>query len=208
MRVRLIFMLMAISVVVAVLIWGFSALGLWGEDLSIWLKIGVLIVPLGLIVWLYFSIVKPMSAISAGMDLIQAQDFASRLVSVGQFDADRIVEVFNGMMDRLKAERLRVKEQNHFLHLLIEASPLGIAILDFDGRISECNSAMLEFLKVPDIDVVKGMYFDEVEGDLASEIAKITDGTTATVRLSDTMVFRCSRLSFMESGFHRPFIIV
>lgn len=208
MRVRLIFMLMALSTVVAISVWVGPAVGLWPDALSIWVKVAAMLVPIALMIWLYFSLIKPMAMISAGMDLLQAQDFASRLVTVGQFDSDRIVAVFNSMMDRLKAERLRVKEQNHFLHLLIEASPLGIAILDFDGCIRECNSAMLEFLKVPDIGVVKGMYFDEVEGDLASEIAKITDGTTATVRLGDTMVYRCSRLSFMESGFHRPFIIV
>lgn len=208
MKLRVIFWLMALSMILVVAMWACPAFGLWPDWPSMWVKIALSLIPAGLMVWLYLSMIKPMTAIAAGMDLLRAQDFASRLVSVGQFDADRIVDVFNGMMDRLKAERLRVKEQNHFLHLLIEASPLGIAILDFDGRISECNTAMLDFLEVPDIGVVKGMYFDEVEGDLASEISKVPDGTTVTVRLGDTMVFRCSRLSFMESGFHRPFIIV
>lgn len=208
MKVRVIFWLMAWSMILVGVMWIGPAIGLWSDWPAVWVKSLLSLIPIALMVGLYFSMIKPLSTIAAGMDLLNAQDFASRLVTVGQFDADRIVSVFNGMMDRLKAERLRVKEQNHFLHLLIEASPLGIAILDFDGRITECNTAMLDFLNVPDIGVVKGMYFDEVEGDLASEISKITDGTTATVRLGDTMVFRCSRLSFMESGFHRPFIIV
>ena len=208
MNMRMVFRLMAAFTLLSAALWIGPALNLWEAWPALWIRILLTITPLGLMIWLYLSLIRPMSTIVTGMELLRAQDFASRLTSVGQFDADRLVEMFNGMMDRLKSERLRVKEQNHFLHLLIEASPLGIAILDFDGRISECNSAMLEFLSVPGIDMVKGVYFDEVEGDIAAEIAKVPDGSTMTVRLSDTKVIRCSRLSFMESGFHRPFIIV
>ena len=51
------------------------------------------------------------------MDLLQAQDFSSRLAPVGQREADRIVSIFNRMMNQLKEERLRLREQNHFLDM-------------------------------------------------------------------------------------------
>ena len=54
------------------------------------------------------------------MDLLKEQDFSSRLGYVGQKETDRIVDVFNRMMEQLKNERLHVREQNHFLDLLIQ----------------------------------------------------------------------------------------
>lgn len=61
------------------------------------------------------------------MELLKEQDFSSRLRKVNQADADRIVDVFNRMMAQLKEERLRVREQNNFLDLLIQASPMGLS---------------------------------------------------------------------------------
>lgn len=84
-------------------------------------------------IWYYRKIILPMRGIANGMDLIRAQDFSSRLTKVGQPEADRIVDMFNTMMHRLKTERLRIREQNHFLDLLISVSPMGIMILDTYG---------------------------------------------------------------------------
>lgn len=100
-----------------------------------------------LIVLFYFyrKVVKPLNSIASGMDLLREQDFSSRLASVGQAEADRIVEMFNRMMDQLKNERLRLREQNHFLDLLINVSPMGVIILTFDEQISMLNAAALRF---------------------------------------------------------------
>ena len=48
------------------------------------------------------------------MELLREQDFSSRLSKVGQYEADRIVNVFNRMMEQLKNERLRLREQKPF----------------------------------------------------------------------------------------------
>ena len=43
------------------------------------------------------------------MELLKEQDFSSRLSRVGQKEADRIVDIFNKMMEQLKmTERLRI----------------------------------------------------------------------------------------------------
>ncbi len=46
----------------------------------------------------YFSLVRPVSAILLGMDLLKGQDFSSRLAKVGQLDTEKLVELFNNMM--------------------------------------------------------------------------------------------------------------
>ena len=111
----------------------------------IWLEliVGIAVILLFLF---YKRVVKPIHLIGNGMDLLKEQDFSSRLGKVGQSDADRVVEVFNRMMDQLKDERLHVREQNHFLDLLINASPMGVIIMDYDRRILSLNPAACRIL--------------------------------------------------------------
>ena len=50
------------------------------------------------------------------------------------------------MMEQLKDERLRLREQNHFLDLLVSVSPMGLIILTLDGHVSMINAAALRYL--------------------------------------------------------------
>ena len=156
-------------------------------------------------IWYYRKIILPMRGIANGMDLIRAQDFSSRLTKVGQPEADRIVDMFNTMMHRLKTERLRIREQNHFLDLLISVSPMGIVILDTYGRITMHNPAAGEFLNCPDL---TGLRPEEINSPLATGIARLREGDMETLRLSDSKIYRCSRLSFMDNGYAHPFILI
>ena len=56
----------------------------------------------------YRRIIKPLHIIGNGMELLKEQDFSSRLGKVGQTEADRVVDVFNKMMEQLKNERLHL----------------------------------------------------------------------------------------------------
>lgn len=87
------------------------------------------------LVLFYRKIIKPLNTIGSGMELLREQDFSSRLSHVGQYEADRVVNVFNRMMEQLKNERLRLREQNHFLDLLINASPMGVIITTLDDEV-------------------------------------------------------------------------
>jgi len=82
------------------------------------------------------------------MELLREQDFSSRLSPVGQYEADRVVNIFNRMMEQLKNERLRLREQNNFLDLLIKASPMGVIITSLDEDLSELNPMALKMLGV------------------------------------------------------------
>ncbi|MDE6226738.1 MAG: hypothetical protein K2M63_04405 [Muribaculaceae bacterium] len=82
----------------------------------------------------YRMTVLPGRVVTRGFELLEAQDFNNRLVKVGERNADRMVRLFNSMIDRLRNERLRNMEQENFLHLLVDASPMGVLMLDLDGR--------------------------------------------------------------------------
>jgi nitrogen fixation/metabolism regulation signal transduction histidine kinase len=102
------------------------------ESWMFYLVEGLIVVAIFLLIVFYKKIVKPLNTIGNGMDLLREQDFSSRLSPVGQYEADRVVNIFNRMMEQLKNERIRLREQNNFLDLLIKASPMGVIILNFD----------------------------------------------------------------------------
>ena len=136
----------------------------------------------------YRKIVKPLNSIGSGMELLREQNFSSRLSPVGQYEADRIVNVFNRMMEQLKNERLRLREQNNFLDLLIKASPMGVIITSLDDDLSELNPMAQKMLGV--------------------QLANVPKGETVTVRLNDSNIYRCTHSSFIDRGFQHPFFLI
>ena len=169
---------------------------------------GLITLSLIYLVYFYRKVIKPLNSIAGGIDLLRAQDFSSRLAPVGQREADRIVQVFNRMMDQLKEERLRLREQNHFLDLLISVSPMGVMILTLDEKISMTNKAALEFMDEGPEENLIGKGMDELNGTLAEEVKRLAKGATETIRLSNSRIYRCSRLSFIDRGFAHPFYLI
>ena len=155
----------------------------------------------------YRKIVKPMNIIGSGMELLREQDFSSRLSKVGQYEADRIVNVFNRMMEQLKNERLRLREQNHFLDLLIQASPMGVVITTLNGEISQLNPMGLKMMGVR-LEEIMGKKIENIDSPLAEELANISKDQTAVVRLNDANIYKCTHSSFIDRGFHHPFYLI
>ena len=169
---------------------------------------GIVTFSLFYLLYFYRKVVKPLNSIAGGMDLLQAQDFSSRLAPVGQREADRIVSIFNRMMNQLKEERLHLREQNHFLDLLIRTSPMGVIILTLDERISMVNKAALAFLNEKTEEDMLDKTMDMLNGSLAEELTRLPKDTTTTIRLSDSHIYRCSHLSFIDRGFAHPFYLI
>jgi len=162
---------------------------------------------------LYRKVVKPIEIIGGGMDLLREQDFSSRLGYVGQKDADRIVDIFNKMMEQLKDERLHVREQNHFLDLLVKSSPMGVIIMDFDEKISVINPSASEMFALDDSALI-GRRFIQLsqmetgEHQLIAAIAEINKGESVSVRTNDGNIFKCTRAYFLDRGFSHTFYLI
>jgi nitrogen fixation/metabolism regulation signal transduction histidine kinase len=156
----------------------------------------------------YLRVIRPLQIIGNGMDLLKEQDFTSRLRRVGQSEADRIVDVFNKMMEQLKNERLHLREQNHFLDLLINASPLGVIVLDLDDRILSANPAVCHLFSLCSPQEILGKTLDEMDVPLVSELVKIENDHSQTVRLSDANIYKCTHSSFIDKGFRHSFYLI
>ena len=168
---------------------------------------GLILFILIYLTFFYRKLVKPLNTIGSGMELLREQDFSSRLSPVGQYEADRVVNIFNRMMEQLKNERLRLREQNHFLDLLIKASPMGVIIITLDDDLSELNPMALRMLGVSPENVL-GKKMKEIDSPLARELVNIPKGETVTVRLNDSNIYRCTHSSFIDRGFQHPFFLV
>lgn len=168
---------------------------------------GVILFILIYLIVFYNKIVKPMNIIGSGMELLREQDFSSRLSQVGQYEADRIVNIFNRMMEQLKNERLRMREQNHFLDLLIEASPMGVIITTLDGELSQLNPMAIQMLGVR-LEEALNKQLEQVDSPLAAELAAIPKDETSVVRLNDANIYKCTHSSFIDRGFKHPFFLI
>ena len=161
-----------------------------------------------LLVILYRKTVKPLGTLSEGIDLLKEQDFSTRLRQVGQADADRIIELFNRMSHQLHEEEVRAQEQNHFLELLIAASPMGVLIMDIDGKISSANPAMCRFLNLTDIGEYKGLALDGSGLPLLQLMASVEPDSGRILQTDPLHIYRCTCSSFMDRGFPHPFYMV
>ncbi|NDW12427.1 PAS domain-containing sensor histidine kinase [Bacteroides sp. 214] len=166
---------------------------------------GMIILVFVYLIVFYNKIIKPLRTIGNGMELLNAQDFSSRLSRVGEFEADKVVDIFNRMMEQLKDERLRLREQNHFLDLLIKASPMGVIIVSLDDEITETNPMALQLLNVP---VIEGTKLSALNSPLAAELATIPRGESKAVRLGDANTYKCTHSSFINKGFPQSFYLI
>ena len=162
----------------------------------------VLLAVIGML--LYSRLVRPAQVMAMGMDLLREQDYNSRLAPVGQPDADRIINLFNDIMARLKVEALRGREQNHFLDLLIEAAPLGSVSLGDRDVVQTRNSMACRLLG----EDPAGVALKDLKSPLAEVCMRLGNDESETIRLSDTMVYRCTRVQFMDRGMPRPFLLI
>ncbi len=150
---------------------------------------------------------KPINSIGRSLNLLKEGDFNITLVKTGNSDIDNIIEVYNSMINRLREERLSVREKNHFLDLLIESSPLGIVMMDLDDRIMEINKAATKSLGIKE-ESFKGKYLTELNSNLSAEIAKIAYEEKQLVVLADGQKYLCHKLFFMDHGFKHPFYLI
>ena len=89
----------------------------------------ILIVSLLLSFILILPLFKPFKLLNAGIESIADKDFSIKFLPVGNKELDKLIEVYNRMIDQLRLERTNVAEKHFFLQKMIDATPTGIIIL-------------------------------------------------------------------------------
>lgn len=141
---------------------------------------------------LVHALFVPLDLIATGAELIAERDFTSRFVAVGQPEMDSLITVYNDMIDRLRDERLAVEEQHQLLGRIVEASPSGIVICDFDGNIERMNPAARSL----------------VTPDLLSEMRTLNSGESRLMIHDGPRRLKVWRAEFRDRGFAKTFFII
>ena len=131
----------------------------------------------------------PVDLIQTGAELIAERDFTTKFVPLGHPEMDTLIEVYNRMIDRLREERLASEEQGQLLQKIVDASPAGIVLCDFDGKVQRMNPAAERILAgtpLPDIAV----------------------GESKLVPHHGSRRVRVRRAEFRDRGFAKSFYVV
>lgn len=133
----------------------------------------------------------PLDLIRTGAELIAERDFTSRFAAVGQPEMDRLIDVYNRMADRLREERLRGEERHQLLDKLVEASPAGIVVCDFDGKVERMNPAAARLL-----------------GGADETLREVAPGESKLIAAAGAQRLKVSRAEFRDRGFTKSFYVI
>ncbi|MBX0290067.1 PAS domain-containing protein [Hymenobacter sp. HSC-4F20] len=167
----------------------------------------LLLLSIGLTVQLYRGFVRPFQLIAAGTEAIRAKDFSMKFVPVGQREMDQLIDVYNHMIDELRKERVTQHEKSFLLESLIQASPAGVLLLSFDGRIEGVNPAAERMLALPAIALL-GQQPASLPAEWGVALAGLSDQLPQVVQLSGIQTYRAHSSRFVDRGFTRRFIVL
>lgn len=138
------------------------------------------------------SLFVPLDLIRTGAELIHERDFTSRFAPVGQPEMDGLIAVYNDMIERLRDERLTAEEQQRLLQKIVEASPSGIVICDFEGGVQQMNPAAARLMSP----------------ELLAAIRAVPPGEARLVADVAPRRLKVSCAEFRDRGFRKTFFLI
>lgn len=152
----------------------------------------LLIVDILFLIFFYKKILSPLRTLRQGLELLKSQDWNMKLTRVGQREIDEIADVFNSMMEMLHRREVSLREQRNFLSLLVEASPAGVVVCSFDGKVIMHNPVAAKFLETND----------------AASISRLLPEEDETVVDINGRTLRFMQRHFIEDGVPHNFYII
>ncbi|MBD0367426.1 MAG: PAS domain-containing protein, partial [Flavisolibacter sp.] len=138
---------------------------------------------------------------------IRDRDFNVKFRPTGKYEMDKLISVYNNMIDQLRVERTRQEQQHFFLEKLITTAPMGIIILDYDNRIEQLNPKAEELLQT-DEKSLKGRLVIDIKHPLLQRIATLSSGEAKTMSVNGIDTYKLQLSYFVDRGFPRHFITI
>src|SRR4051812_9122033 len=156
---------------------------------------------------LYNELIQPLNMLMQGTDAIKDRDFNVKFVKTGKYEMDELINVYNHMIDELRKERTKQEEQHFFLEKLIQTSPTGIIILDYEDNVQQINPKALELLAIDEKEI-NGKSLNEINHPVTQQIMQIKSGESKTITLSGASTYKIQKSHFVDRGFPRHFIMM
>ena len=151
--------------------------------------------------------IRPLQTMMNGVEAIKDKDFNVKFLKTGNYEMDQLIGVYNQMMDHLREEKTMQEEQHFFLEKLIQTSPTGIIILDFDEKVQQVNPKACDLLGINEKEVA-GKPVDELQIPIMQEIKNLGPGGSKTISLNGIHTFKLQKSHFIDRGFTRSFVMI
>lgn len=205
MKLRIKYLLFVVILHLVTLVLSFY---IFRDDKLIFIASEVLILVSAFISWqLYYELIKPLKLLMNGVDAIEDKDFNVKFVSTGKYEMDKLIGVYNRMIDELRTERTKQEQQHFFLEKLIYTSPIGILILDYEQNVQQVNPRALELLNVEEKSIIHKS-IDEIVHPVLEQIQELKPGESKTIIYNGVATYKLQKSHFIDRGFSRQFIMI
>jgi len=155
---------------------------------------------------LYKSFIKPIQLMQSGVDAIADADFSIKYTKTSSSEINNLIETYNQMIDQLREERTLMSGQSYFLQNLIEVTPLGIIIMDYDGNLSNVNPSAAKMLGIKDNWTEKSL--DQYSSELIPRILDTPNDTPTMIEVNGIDKYKVQVNEVVHQGFKRKFILI
>ncbi len=156
---------------------------------------------------LYNELIRPIQLLLRGVDAIRDRDFNVKFVKTGKFETDQLIGVYNQMIDQLRHERTLQQEQHFFLQKLVQTSPTGIILLDYDEHIATMNLRALELTGLSGQKVI-GHLISDFQHPIFDTIQTLEAGASKMLNLPGPQTLKIQKAQFMDRGFPCTFVLI
>jgi two-component system nitrogen regulation sensor histidine kinase NtrY len=144
---------------------------------------------------LYRQLIEPLTYLKEGINAIRDRDFNVKFIPTGKTEMDELIDVYNRMIDELRMERVKQEEQHFFLEKLINTSPTGIVILDYDHQVKQINPKAAAILANAGVELME-------------ELNSLAVGCSKTIKAGGFNTYKIQKSHFIDRGFSRVFILM
>jgi nitrogen fixation/metabolism regulation signal transduction histidine kinase len=150
---------------------------------------------------------EDLDLLAEGARFLDEQEYTTRFKETGRPELDRLVSLYNRMADDLREERTKLREQHHFLTEVLQASPSGIVILDFGGRIDVVNPAAVRILGIA-AEKARGLRLLDIGGPLGSDLLAAPSSGSRVHTTGAGGKIRIVPGRFSDRGHERRFLLL
>ena len=156
---------------------------------------------------LYNELIKPLQLLMQGTEAIKDRDFSVKFLPTGKYEMDELINVYNSMIDELRTERTKQEQQHLFLEKLIQTSPTGILILNYDESIHQVNPKALLLLDVEEKNIL-GKPIDLIIHPVMQQIKLLQTGESKVFTFNGATTYKLQKSHFIDRGFPRHFVMI
>jgi two-component system nitrogen regulation sensor histidine kinase NtrY len=161
-----------------------------------------------IIAWqLYSQLIQPLKMLLEGTEAIKDRDFNIKFLETGKYEMDKLIHVYNEMIDQLRTERTRQEQQHFFLEKLIYTSPTGIMILDYEDTIKQVNPKALLLLDLQENDVIDKPV-SAIVHPVIQQLQLLRSGESKTITFNGVTTYKLQKSHFIDRGFARHFVMI